>query len=65
MDSRNKWLKFGNYFNTLFIKQIIMMTEREKEKLIKDAASIFVAIGGLVTLMFAIYFIVDTIKKWY
>ena len=42
-----------------------MMTEREKEKLIKDAASIFVAIEGLVTLMFAIYFIVDTIKKWY
>lgn len=65
MDSYNKWLKFGNNFNTLFIKQIIMMTEREKEKLIKDTASIFVAIGGLVTLMFAIYFIVDTIKKWY
>jgi hypothetical protein len=65
MDSRNKWLKFGNNFNTLFIKQIIMMTEREKEKLIKDVANIFVAIGGLVTLMFAIYFIVDTIKKWY
>ena len=41
------------------------MTEREKEKLIKDAANIFVAAGGLVTLMFAIYFIVDTIKKWY
>ena len=65
MDSRNKWLKFGNNFNTLFIKQIIMMTEREKEKLIKDAASIFVTIGGLVTLAFAIYFIIDTIKKWY
>ena len=41
------------------------MTEREKQKLIKDAASIFVAIGGLVTLMFAIYFIYDLIKKWY
>lgn len=65
MDSRNKWLKSSNNFNTLFIKQIIMMTEREKEKLIKDVANIFVAIGGLVTLMFAIYFIVDTIKKWY
>jgi hypothetical protein len=25
----------------------------------------FIAIGGIVTLMFAIYFIVDTIKKWY
>ena len=42
-----------------------MMTEREKQKLIKDVANIFVSIGGLVTLMFAIYFIVDTIKKWY
>jgi predicted permease len=42
-----------------------MMTEREKEKLIKDAASIFVAAGGIVTLSFAIYFIVDLIKKWY
>jgi len=65
MDSRNKWLKFGNNFNTLFIKQIIMMTEREKQKLIKDVANIFVAIGGLVTLMFAIYFIYDLITKWY
>ena len=65
MDSRNKWLKFGNNFNTLFIKQIIMMTEREKEKLIKDVANIFVKAGGIITLVFAIYFIIDTIKKWY
>jgi len=42
-----------------------MMTEREKEKLIKDAASIFVAAGGIITLAFAIYFIVDLVKKWY
>lgn len=42
-----------------------MMTEREKEKLIKDAASIFVTAGGIVTLAFAIYFIYDLIKKWY
>ena len=42
-----------------------MMTEREKEKLIKDAASIFLTIEGLITLAFAIYFIVDTFKKWY
>ena len=41
------------------------MTEREKEKLIKDAASIFVAAGGIITLAFAIYFIVDLVKKWY
>jgi len=25
----------------------------------------FIAAGGLVTLMFAIYFIIDLIKKWY
>jgi bacteriorhodopsin len=65
MDSSNKWLKFGNNFNTLFIKQIIMMTQREKEKLIKDVANIFVLIGGLITIIWVIYFIVDTIKKWY
>jgi len=41
------------------------MTEREKEKLIKDVANIFVTAGGIITLAFAIYFIVDTIKKWY
>ncbi len=41
------------------------MTQREKEKLIKDVANIFVTAGGIITLAFAIYFIVDTIKKWY
>jgi hypothetical protein len=42
-----------------------MMTQNEKKKLIKDAASIFVAAGGIMTLAFAVYFIVDLIKKWY
>lgn len=42
-----------------------MMTQREKEKLIKDVANIFITAGGIITLAFAIYFIVDTIKKWY
>jgi len=46
-------------------KKRIMITENEKQKLIKDAAAIFVATGGIVTLAFAIYFIVDTLKKWY
>lgn len=41
------------------------MTEREKQKLIKDLASIFVAAGGILTLAFAIYYIVDLLKKWY
>jgi hypothetical protein len=42
-----------------------MLTENEKKKLIKDAASIFVTAGGIVTLAFAIYFIIHTLKNWY
>ena len=42
-----------------------MMTEREREKLIKDLANIFVAAGGILTLAFAIYYIVDLVKNWY
>ena len=41
------------------------MTEKEKEKVIKDAASVFVATGGILTLAFAIYYIVDLLKNWY
>jgi hypothetical protein len=46
-------------------KKRIMITENEKQKLIKDAATIFVAAGGIATLGYAIYFIFDLIKKWY
>ena len=46
-------------------KKKIMLTEKEKQKLGKDLALIIVAIGGILTLSFAIYFIVDTLKKWY
>ena len=42
-----------------------MITENEKKKLIKDAANVFVAAGGIVTLAFAIYFIIHTLKNWY
>jgi ATP-dependent protease ClpP protease subunit len=42
-----------------------MLTENEKQKLSKEIALIIVAIGGIVTLSYAIYFIVDTLKKWY
>lgn len=42
-----------------------MLNQSEREKLIKDAINIFVAAGGIVTLAFAIYFIIDTLKKWY
>jgi len=52
-------------FNLLFTKQIIMLTEHEKQKLGKDIALIIVTIGGILTLSYAIYFIVDTLKKWY
>jgi len=52
-------------FNLLFTKQIIMLTESEKQKLGKDIALIIVSIGGILTLSYAIYFIVDTLKKWY
>ena len=42
-----------------------MLTENEKQKLFKDLALIIVAAGGIVTLSYAIYFIVDLAKKWY
>ena len=42
-----------------------MLTEQEKKKLGKDIALFIVAIGGILTLSYAIYFIVDTLKKWY
>jgi hypothetical protein len=42
-----------------------MLTENEKQKLIKHLALIIVAAGGLLTLAYAIYFIIDTLKKWY
>jgi len=42
-----------------------MLTKQEKQKLGKDIAVIIVAIGGILTLSYAIYFIVDTLKKWY
>jgi hypothetical protein len=42
-----------------------MLTENEKQKLGKEIALIIVLIGGIVTLAYAIYFIVDTLKKWY
>ena len=42
-----------------------MLTENEKQKLIKDLAYIFVAAGGLLTLAYATYFIIHTLKNWY
>jgi hypothetical protein len=42
-----------------------MLTENEKQKLGKDIALIVVVAGGLITLAYAIYFIIDTLKKWY
>jgi ATP-dependent protease ClpP protease subunit len=42
-----------------------MLTQNEKQKLGKDIALIVVAAGGILTLAYAIYFIIDTLKKWY
>jgi predicted permease len=42
-----------------------MLTESEKQKLGKEIALIIVFIGGIITLSYAVYFIVDTLKKWY
>ena len=42
-----------------------MLTENEKQKLIKELALIIVAAGGILTFAYAIYFIVDLAKKWY
>jgi hypothetical protein len=42
-----------------------MLTQNQKQKLSKDIALIIVAAGGILTLAYAIYFIVDTLKKWY
>jgi hypothetical protein len=42
-----------------------MLTQNQKQKLSKDIALIVVAAGGILTLAYAIYFIIDTLKKWY
>ena len=56
------WLRFIFKFNLLFTKQIIMLTEHEKQKLGKDIALIIVTIGGILTLFYAIYYIIDLLK---
>jgi hypothetical protein len=42
-----------------------MLTEQEKQKLVKEIALLIIVAGGILTLAYAIYFIVDTLKKWY
>lgn len=41
------------------------MTEEEKKLLANQIAITFIAIGGILTIAYAFYFIVDTIKNWY
>ena len=41
------------------------MTEREKEKLIKESLRLFIYAGGLLTLAYATYYIIHTLKNWY
>lgn len=42
-----------------------MMTENERRFIANQIALTFVAIGGILTLCYAIYFIFNTIKHWY
>lgn len=42
-----------------------MMTENERRLIVNQIALTFVAIGGVLTVAYAIYFIFDTLKKWY
>jgi hypothetical protein len=37
---------------------------KEEEKIIKNAAKVFIYFGGLITLAFAIYYIVDLLKDF-
>jgi hypothetical protein len=39
-----------------------MLKEEEKQEIIKTGAKVFVYFGGLVTLAFAIYYIIDLLK---
>lgn len=41
------------------------MTERERKLLANQIAIVFVAVGGVLTVAYAIYFIVDHFNKWY
>jgi hypothetical protein len=42
-----------------------MLTEKEKEKLTNHLALIVVASVCTLTFWYAIYFIINTLKKWY
>ena len=46
-------------------KKTIMMTEKERKILGNQIAIVFISIGFIFTLAYAIFFIVDTLKKWY
>jgi hypothetical protein len=41
-----------------------MLTERQKKELFERGLEIFIILGGVVTLSYAIYFLVDYFKKW-
>lgn len=42
-----------------------MMTENERRLIVNQIALTFIAIGGVLTMAYAIYFIFDTLLKWY
>lgn len=41
------------------------MKEHERKEFERVATRVIVTIGGILTLAYALYFIFDTIKKWY
>ena len=41
------------------------MTEKERKILSNQIAIVFIFIGFIFTLAYAVYFIIDTLKKWY
>ena len=42
-----------------------MLTEEEKQEIIKTGAKVFVLFGGLITLVFAIYYLIDLFNDYY
>lgn len=42
-----------------------MLTEREKQEIYKTGAKVFVLFGGLMTLVFVIYYLIDLYNDYY
>jgi hypothetical protein len=42
-----------------------MLTEEEKQEIIKTGAKVFVLFGGLITLVFVIYYLIELYNGYY